>query len=407
MSEDGPPLFRPIPRRPFPVNINLTTATPPEDDEDDSAGLPPSKSNLDLFKSRFLNVGYKTPTEAGSSISRPPSYMNLTSSTLYGIYSPTTTSRAFHDRDEDDTPWGTGAQTPIRRPTLDDVTYELMKERSHLGRRPSVYRTVDTTIPHAATPASASHAPISTTRRAALLLSLGVGYGMVLTRLQDNSQWPSLPAGMIQPRQDMYYLAFWGISGVVLGSLLPWIDNVWESTFGREVEDDASTVDAASSAEPDASTDWTLVMRAIGAFVGIVFAIRKLTWTSSLQASLALALVNPLLWWIIDRSKAGFMLSTMVAVLGSAVFLGVNPDMMPAPSGLFHPGAGAGAGNSSYAIDSELYSALSGIASQETVEAGVWMLSVLFCSSICFGNIGRRLVSEKTGVGKGRWAGTQ
>jgi hypothetical protein len=96
---------------------------------------------------------------------------------------------------------------------------------------------------------------------------------MVLTRLQDNSQWPSLPAGMIQPRQDMYYLAFWGISGVVLGSLLPWIDNVWESTFGREVEDDASTVDAASSAEPDASTDWTLVMRAIGAFVGIVFAI--------------------------------------------------------------------------------------------------------------------------------------
>lgn len=96
---------------------------------------------------------------------------------------------------------------------------------------------------------------------------------MVLTRLQDNSQWPSLPAGMIQPRQDMYYLAFWGISGVVLGSLLPWIDNVWESTFGREVEDDASTVDAASSAEADASTDWTLVMRAIGAFVGIVFAI--------------------------------------------------------------------------------------------------------------------------------------
>lgn len=123
---------------------------------------------------------------------------------------------------------------------------------------------------------------------------------------------------------------------------------------------------------------------------------RKLAWTSTLQASATLALVNPLLWWILDRSSVGFIFSATVAIVGSAVLLGVNPDMMPAPSGFLQRGVGAAA-NSSYGVDSEFYSALSGFASQETLEAGVWMLSILFCSCLCFGNIGRRFSKMNLG----------
>ncbi len=48
-------------------------------------------------------------------------------------------------------------------------------------------------------------------------------------------------------------------------------------------------------------------------------------------------------------------------------------------------------------------SAAAGLASQETVEAGIWTLSVLFCSCLCFGNIGRRLALSRSA--RGRWGG--
>jgi hypothetical protein len=41
------------------------------------------------------------------------------------------------------------------------------------------------------------------------------------------------------------------------------------------------------------------------------------------------------------------------------------------------------------------------------VESGVWMLSVLFCSCVCFGNIGRRLAWGSSAVVKGRWGGVR
>ncbi|KAJ3500192.1 hypothetical protein NM208_g17204 [Fusarium decemcellulare] len=149
-------------------------------------------------------------------------------------------------------------------------------------------------------------------------------------------------------------------------------------------------------------TDWALVVRAIGAFVGIVFAIRKVAWASTLQVSLTLALVNPLLWWLIDRSKPGLFLSTAVGFTGSALLLGVNPDMMPAP-------AHAPFGNISASMgsDDEPLPIFGGLARQETLETGVWMLSVLFCSCVCFGNIGRRLALGPSAAAKGRWAGVR
>jgi len=98
---------------------------------------------------------------------------------------------------------------------------------------------------------------------------------------------------------------------------------------------------------------------------------RRLPWASTLQVSLTLALVNPMIWYLVDRTRGGFLLSAAVAVSGAAIVLGVNPTMVPAPPGNvdFH---GVG---------------------YETLGAGVWISSVLFSGTVCFGNIGRRLVS--------------
>lgn len=121
---------------------------------------------------------------------------------------------------------------------------------------------------------------------------------------------------------------------------------------------------------------------------------RKLPWVSTLQVSLALALVNPFLWYLVDRTKPGFILSAAVGVAGSAILIGINPDMMPAPSSPFyHPGEAS----ANVSADPLAAASQAGIfGSQQTLETGIWMLSVLFCSCVCFGNIGRRLALNRS-----------
>src|SRR4051795_7689994 len=88
-GDPGPRILRPVPRRPF--NLNFTSATPPDED---SAPTTPQISANDL---RFLDPRYQQQQlkqqrngEDADSLSRVTSFMNLTSSTLFGIYAPTT-----------------------------------------------------------------------------------------------------------------------------------------------------------------------------------------------------------------------------------------------------------------------------------------------------------------------------
>ena len=117
-----------------------------------------------------------------------------------------------------------------------------------------------------------------------------------------------------------------------------------------------------------------------------------------MQLSLTLGLANPFLWYLIDRSVSGFLLSAAVGLAGSAVLMGFSADVLPAPAhtvGLYR--------NGSSQTDATAPLVLGGFARQDTVEMGVWALSVLFCSCVCFGNIGRRLALRKSA--RGRWGG--
>lgn len=118
-----------------------------------------------------------------------------------------------------------------------------------------------------------------------------------------------------------------------------------------------------------------------------------------------MALANPLLWWLIDRSKPGLLLSAAVGLVGSLLLLGISPDMMPTPSLQILRNAAAAAAANGNTTAAAAPGAL--VAHNQTIETGVWMLSVLFCSCLCFGNIGRRLFLGRSAAGRGRWGGVR
>lgn len=125
-------------------------------------------------------------------------------------------------------------------------------------------------------------------------------------------------------------------------------------------------------------------------------------WVSTMQVSMTLAAVNPFLWYLIDRSKPGFLLSSAVGLVGSLVSLGLKSDIMPTP--ISHPSPYHFYNNRTGQVVSER-TVLGGLANERTMETGIWVLSVLFCSCVCFGNIGRRLALNKSAAGRGRWSG--
>lgn len=256
MPSDGPPLLRPTPRRPF--DLNVTSATPPESTTPADSGEPTSQNHLEA-KANLADQG---------SFSRTRSILNLTSSTLFGIYSPT----GYNEREEPSTPWGTGAETPRERGSFDGLppAYGGQKE-GLLHRRKSSQHISTTPLPGRI---------LNLALRIVLLFCLGMGYGVLVTHLHNDRQLaPFQVEGIMKPSYNWSYLVFWGVAGVGLGSLLPWVDTMWEETASNpELTSETERLSTVEDEETGTSAsglaaDWNPVVRSIGAFVGIAFAI--------------------------------------------------------------------------------------------------------------------------------------
>ena len=260
---DSLPLLRPLPQRSFQITPASTEpSTPPTPNNEAS---PPT--SLD-FKSK----GDKIPP------GRTRSILNLTSSTLFGIYAPTEHEGS---RDELNTPWGTGAMTPAspQTPGLlgNDVDGPLITRTSQHTEVQHHVHAGDLVIPFIF--------------RTLLLFVLGMAYGVVVMHLHDS---PNLVPVKVEgiDRHSWRYLTFWGTAGVMFGSLLPWFDILWEGIFSsssspvpQEVErrtyksqgaEDPNEDERESSAlgpVKDLGADWNPIVRSIGVFIGITFAI--------------------------------------------------------------------------------------------------------------------------------------
>lgn len=261
MSHEAPHIYRPVPRRPF--ELGMASPTPPE------ASSPSLRANdlhyIEQTSSR--SPSFLDPNSfqlLGDSISRNASYRTLTGSTLSGIYSPGITGYTTSSNEE--AVEDVTVSPPIRRGTVDEQMYQLMRGRQNsllMRRRSSALST------------RSGHSSPNTSSwalglRTALLYALGMGYGALLSRLSTEQKWaPFNVEGMIRPSYDGRYLAAWGLYGVVLGSLLPWFDGKWEKIVEKGTDEEEPIFDG----NDDPGTDWALVIRGIGAFAGIVFAI--------------------------------------------------------------------------------------------------------------------------------------
>lgn len=237
MASSSPQILRPIPRRPHEQTSSSNGPSSPHLNPADAAPSPPSE----------------TP-------SRAHSFLNLTSSTLLGIYSPT----GYGERnDEPSTPWGTGSETP-------STTAHFLSTMPPNQRRQSI------APPYMPQPkANPTADALRLASRTVLLFVLGLGYGLLVRHLHNERQLaPFQVEGLIKPRDHWTYLVFWGVAGVALGSLLPWVDGFFAGEEDSAIE--AETRDKRKADDPIASglfAECTPVVRSFGAFVGIAFAI--------------------------------------------------------------------------------------------------------------------------------------
>lgn len=177
----------------------------------------------------------------------------------------------------------------------------------------------------------------------AILFMFGAAYGQFSKRLHDNHLLTTHTFDIVT---DQYSL-IWGSSGVVVGLLLPLVD--------KQFPEDRKRYYGKGGA------DWTSIVRAGAAFLGIAYGVKKIPWASTFQVAFYWGMINPCLWFLLDATRNGFILSSFVALAGTKLFTLFYPDNIPSP----------------------------------TTEAYVTMFalvaSAFFCCSICIGNLGRRL----------------
>ncbi|CZT18482.1 uncharacterized protein RCC_04327 [Ramularia collo-cygni] len=366
-SFDEEPLeLKPRPRRPFELSSDPPT---PTNDSPNANTFPPSMD----FKE-------------GSTPSRNRSFLNLTSSTLFGIYSPsdlgTDTTSA--------TPIGDGTQTPVDRRSFDFTRSD--KSRNALPSAAftktsngKITRRDTNSRPRPLTRKKTfTNFVLPTTARLATLFVVGGLYGSLISHLHDAQHLA--PTAVALDRQNWPYYIVWGLIAVVLGEALPWADMLWAEDDDEDVMEDETNANATRGRRRDS---WLDAVRSLGLFVGIAFAIRKLPWQSTLQLSLTLALTGPAVWYLIDRSPPAFLLSSVVALGGTVLTLAINPSLLPSPNprelleGVLRNGTTRG-------DDLVL-----GVFRTDSVGVATWIASVLFVSAVCFGNVGRRLASKR------------
>ena len=285
----SPDILRPIPRRTFePLGSSVGSS---------ASSTPGQVSAVDVDP---RPEGGAPAGLSHSAPSRERSLLNLTSSTLFGIYSPAATQP---DRDEPPTPpsghWASSSsllEVP-RRTASQEASLDLTKP-ARIHRKSSSYAHNHSQF-HGPGHLRPGQLVLSFSIRIVLLFLFGVAYGVIITHLHDSQKLA--PVEIVGVHSFTWsHLLFWGVAGVALGSLLPWVDILLEETRGRRddadaygesavIDDDddvakhdsrntAGQVDGSDEASISARTgafspNWNAVVRSVGAFVGIAFAI--------------------------------------------------------------------------------------------------------------------------------------
>ncbi|CAD5125048.1 DgyrCDS13292 [Dimorphilus gyrociliatus] len=134
------------------------------------------------------------------------------------------------------------------------------------------------------------------------LFLVGSVFFIVLNLLQLERK-VALSPELLTKYSDAWWVApACGFLATVIGLLYPFIDNFLGQTHKHQ-------------------PDWSSVMRCIAIFVGINHASAKLEFHNNIQLSLTLAAMSIGLWWLFDRSRSGFVLALLIAIVATVMAL--------------------------------------------------------------------------------------
>jgi len=249
-----PQIHQPIPRRTFDL-------TPASTDSSLPSSPAAEAQNPDLLLNQH--------TDQNPPPSRTRSILNLTSSTLLGIYSGAVDGA----REELNTPWGTGAQTPHKRPSIDN-------EKLQVPTFPFDGNRTRPVALHKIPRKGFRHYYLPLLFQTVLLFSCGVGFGTLITHVHRTQHITPMPVPTSRSNSHYYQIA-WGIMGVALGNALPQIDMLFDEEEAVADGFDQSpkqyqhirTVSSSSRADNGLGPIWHSAVRSIGAFIGIAFAL--------------------------------------------------------------------------------------------------------------------------------------
>ena len=296
-------VLRPIPRR--------ASERPNSSTEPSTASSSPAPAS----NGEMLVVEGRPDTDSPS---RTRSLLNLTSSALCGIYSPTTTTHS--DRLETSSglasPRSTKWIATDHKSFTDPPQYRRLSASHHHHHRHPQQQQQHQESFHCGRLAVLR----SWVLRSIVLFAVGVAYGFFMLHLHDHPNLAPAEVTGLRSLNRWSDSLFWGGAGVVSGSLLPWIDTIWERRFGHggalhdqnrprkgtssavkspddHGDDDDDDDDDSNSGTtdhrsltpitvPPPTSDWSLVVRSVGALVGIAFAIvRQISTLASTNLS--------------------------------------------------------------------------------------------------------------------------
>lgn len=258
-------MHRPVPRRAFEI-------TPASTDSSQPPSPAPEAQNSELLM--------RGSSDRSPPPSRTRSILNLTSSTLLGIYSNAVDGRG----EELNTPWGTGAQTPDYRsqgPSLDIDRLQIpsFPFSDSSSRKPVIRKAPRKTFKN-------FYFPLLT--QTLMLFGFGMGFGALITHIHKTQQIRTIPVPSGRTNSK-YYQIGWGVMGVILGNALPQLDLLLDDEeavadgFASQApprrhprsmsRTSHSGKDRPSLADNGLGPIWYSAVRSIGAFIGIAFAL--------------------------------------------------------------------------------------------------------------------------------------
>ncbi|PRT55783.1 INSIG family protein [Wickerhamiella sorbophila] len=175
--------------------------------------------------------------------------------------------------------------------------------------------------------------------RAVVLFALGAAYGWYHT-----TQIPMAVPLAIPLQVNGRLLSVAGLSAIILGLVLPVVDYIMPVAFRSQ------------SKGAKAGKDWLSIVRALGAFLGMMYAVSKLQ-----IATIFWCLASPFLWFVLDGSPNGLIAATGTAVGGPLLMYLTFPESFTAMPG------------------------------RDITQVLWWLAASYFSASIFFGNLGRRL----------------